>query len=444
MKTLTRRALGSVMATTMAMLGLVITQAPAHAAFTSTVGGTITRSEVIERAQYWVDHQPGPYDQTAYSPDPTGSRNYRRDCSGFVDMAWHTSTDNWTGNMSDISYSIDRSDLKPGDILNSAADHVILFDQWEADHVYFSYYSFGSTPVKHKTHISINAATFDSHPNGDYVARRYNKIVDGAGGGSSLHEVYADTSGWHDGSVGSQVQAMSAVSIPGSSHAQTMTLENGVLHEVYADASGWHDASTGVTLTAGASISSVYLNGQWAQTMAVDNGVLYQIYGDASGWHKVSTGVTLQAGASISAVYMGAQWPQVMAVDSGVLYQIYGDASGWHKASTGIAASRVSAVNKGGTWPTSMTIVNGVLHEVYADTSGWHDASTGITLPSSASFSAVYMNGLWPQTMAVDGGVLYQIYGDTSGWHKVSTGVPATSVSAINTGGQWPLAMTTV
>ena len=151
---------------------------PAQAAFVSSVGGPITRSEVIERAQYWVDHQPGPYSQVSYSPDPTGSRNYRRDCSGYVDMAWHTDSDNWTGNMSDISFQISRSDLRAGDILNDPVNHVMLFNACESDGVHFSYYSFGSTPVKEITHASIYAPTLDGHPNGNYIARRYNKIID--------------------------------------------------------------------------------------------------------------------------------------------------------------------------------------------------------------------------------------------------------------------------
>ncbi|MBY8848046.1 hypothetical protein K7G98_04985 [Saccharothrix sp. MB29] len=50
----------------------------------SARGGPITRSEVIWRAQYWVDHQPGPYDQGAFSPGPGGDHDYRRDCSGYV------------------------------------------------------------------------------------------------------------------------------------------------------------------------------------------------------------------------------------------------------------------------------------------------------------------------------------------------------------------------
>jgi hypothetical protein len=104
---------------------------------------------------------------------------YRRDCSGYVDMAWHTSTDNWTGNMDEISFEISRSELKAGDILNDAAQHVFLFHEWESDHVHFSYYTFGSTPVRHVTHVSIDDATFDGHPNGEYIARRYNKLIDG-------------------------------------------------------------------------------------------------------------------------------------------------------------------------------------------------------------------------------------------------------------------------
>jgi hypothetical protein len=176
--TLARRAISILAVTSAASVGLIIVQAPAHAAFTSSVGGPINRSEVIERAQYWVDHQPGLYNSDASSPDPTGSRNYRRDCSGYVDMSWHINGDNWTGNLDQISYQISRSDLAPGDVLNDAAEHVILFDSWAPDHEHFSYYSFGSTPVKHITNADINQATFDSHPNSAYVARRYDDIVD--------------------------------------------------------------------------------------------------------------------------------------------------------------------------------------------------------------------------------------------------------------------------
>ncbi|MGY0231954.1 hypothetical protein PT931_09415, partial [Longispora urticae] len=120
--TLLRRAVSTLAVTAVTAGSLIAAVAPAQAAFTSGIDGYITRSEVIERAQYWVDHQPGPYSQSEFSPGPTGDRDYRRDCSGYVDMAWHTGSHHWTGNLSAISYEIPRADLKAGDILNDAAN----------------------------------------------------------------------------------------------------------------------------------------------------------------------------------------------------------------------------------------------------------------------------------------------------------------------------------
>ncbi|MFD1079514.1 hypothetical protein, partial [Longispora fulva] len=53
-----------------------------------------------------------------------------------------------------------------------------LFNAWEADHVHYSYYAFGATPVHFVPRASINDTEIDSHPNGDYKAYRYNKIID--------------------------------------------------------------------------------------------------------------------------------------------------------------------------------------------------------------------------------------------------------------------------
>ncbi|GAA0274445.1 hypothetical protein GCM10010302_10100 [Streptomyces polychromogenes] len=145
----------------------------------STVGGAITRTEIIERAKYWLG-KGIPYDQGGSYADVNG-RNYRTDCSGYVSMAWHLSTSLNTQSLesSPEVYEIPRGDLKPGDILNSYYDHVILFDQWDdAAHTKFSYYSFGSTPVKHVTGMSINAGSIDGHPNGDYKALRYKRVTD--------------------------------------------------------------------------------------------------------------------------------------------------------------------------------------------------------------------------------------------------------------------------
>ena len=142
----------------------------------STVGGSITRAEVMQRAQGWVDHQPGGYSQRGFSWDPTRTRKYRRDCSGLVGMAWHLNADPSTRTLHHFSNQISKADLQPGDILNISARHVVLFKSWKTDRRHFTYYSFGSAPVKIRT-AAIDSGTIDSHRATSYVARRYTKIV---------------------------------------------------------------------------------------------------------------------------------------------------------------------------------------------------------------------------------------------------------------------------
>ncbi|UOX90536.1 hypothetical protein MUY14_07905 [Amycolatopsis sp. FBCC-B4732] len=145
----------------------------------------ITRSEIIARAQYWVDHKPGPYydpdnfapGDNGFSPGPGDGRVYRRDCSGYVSMAFHLS---WSASTYTLPYygeKIDRSELQAGDILNSTTEHVLLFHKWLDDKGNFEYYSFGATPVKRAT-ANINDSTLDSHANGNYQAYRYVNVVD--------------------------------------------------------------------------------------------------------------------------------------------------------------------------------------------------------------------------------------------------------------------------
>ncbi len=180
------RTFGMFAVTVVAAGTLAVAPAPAYAAFTSALDGTITRSEVIERAQYWVDHPPGPYSQTTYSYfPPVPDHRYRHDCSGFVDMAWHISGDNNSAAIQSISTVIDRSALQAGDIMDDPGVHVFLFDAWEADHIHFSYYSFGSTPVRKETGVSIFKDPLDGHPNSAYTARRYIRISGSVGSGGN-------------------------------------------------------------------------------------------------------------------------------------------------------------------------------------------------------------------------------------------------------------------
>ncbi|MFB0632898.1 hypothetical protein ACEPPI_37095, partial [Streptomyces sp. AB3(2024)] len=153
----------------------------AMAAVSSDRGGPITRSEVIWRAQYWMDQHP-PYNQQGSAPDAGGDFRYRTDCSGYVSMAWHLNASPNTQGLPGYSHEIARDELRAGDILNSFYDHTLIFHKWEDDHGGFSYYSFGggSSGVEPPGHFrtNINNATIDGHPNGDYKALRYDNIVE--------------------------------------------------------------------------------------------------------------------------------------------------------------------------------------------------------------------------------------------------------------------------
>ncbi|MFF0751299.1 FG-GAP repeat domain-containing protein [Streptomyces sp. NPDC004267] len=151
--------------------------APAAAATvtaTSTVGGSITRTEMIERAQYWVD-KAVPYSQSAYYGDPQG-RTYRTDCSGLVSMAWHLPTSATTWTLPNYSTKLaDLDDLQPGDALNNINTHVVLFAGWtDASHT-------TANIIEHaRTGTDARRSTYSRSyitANG-FKPYRYNKVVD--------------------------------------------------------------------------------------------------------------------------------------------------------------------------------------------------------------------------------------------------------------------------
>lgn len=88
----------------------------------------LDRSTVIKRAKVWTK-QRVPYSQTGKKS------GYRRDCSGFVSMAWDLPENLVTWNLPLVSRRIAKKDLKPGDIILNASGrgggrHVVIFERW--------------------------------------------------------------------------------------------------------------------------------------------------------------------------------------------------------------------------------------------------------------------------------------------------------------------------
>jgi hypothetical protein len=196
--------LSALLATVLAgTLFAVVSLHPWQASANSSVGGWITRSEVIARAQDWYSRNltyccnDGSRPASKFVTDVDGAHKYGPDCSGFVSMAWHVnpgSTGGYnTSSLPDVSTKIaDRTHIKKGDILLDlvgSEHHVILFDAWQPDHVHFSYYSFGATPVRHYDGVSSSSphgplgsftagTKLAGYDQSHYVAYQYDHIVD--------------------------------------------------------------------------------------------------------------------------------------------------------------------------------------------------------------------------------------------------------------------------
>jgi hypothetical protein len=98
-----------------ATLLLVTNVAAAHA---------ITRNEVIKRANHWI-HKKVRYSQSAYY------HGYRRDCSGFVSMAWQLNRSYTSSSIRKKARRISMSQLKPGDAVRRSG-HVEIFGGWKS------------------------------------------------------------------------------------------------------------------------------------------------------------------------------------------------------------------------------------------------------------------------------------------------------------------------
>jgi hypothetical protein len=135
---------------------VVVTATPVAAA--SSVGGPITRSEVLSRAMSWVGNTAIHYsqDQADAYPDVDG-RRYRPDCSGFVSMAWHldrragSTWDHSTETLPTVSHPISKEELLPGDIMlrsGSSNAHVTLFNGWrDTSHTRYNVLEQGAAQV---------------------------------------------------------------------------------------------------------------------------------------------------------------------------------------------------------------------------------------------------------------------------------------------------------
>jgi hypothetical protein len=152
---------------------------------TTPLLANITRAEVMQRAQSWVDAKI-PYCQCAGGPatECCGScphcATYRCDCSGYVSYCWNLGTGYTTISLPEVSHRITKDELKPGDVMLNTGDHVVLFGGW-ADAGKTKYKALQEpgchTEGPHYAYESVVPYPFNFDPD-LFLPYRFNHIVD--------------------------------------------------------------------------------------------------------------------------------------------------------------------------------------------------------------------------------------------------------------------------
>ncbi|MFJ9697231.1 peptidoglycan-binding protein [Kitasatospora sp. NPDC101183] len=142
----------------------------------------VTRAQILQRAQTWVD-QGVPYSMSRYWSD-----GYRQDCSGFVSMAWGLGTSQTTWTLPDFAERIGKNDLQPGDVLiynnpsnPQAGSHVTIFGGW-TDSSRTKYVAYEQTSPGTKKRSTPYAYWNNSS---GYVPYRYTGLSGGSSDGTS-------------------------------------------------------------------------------------------------------------------------------------------------------------------------------------------------------------------------------------------------------------------
>ena len=148
----------------------------------SRLGSPMRRSEIIERAESWL--QPSvPYSPTKFHHNEFGI--YRTDCSGYVSMAWglpdvpptrRGGLD--TLGLATVSESIERDELRAGDVLlrtegSRLIRHVAVFHEWADDDrtAYWGFEQSGGTGTVHRL------ITYPYGGQEHYLPRRYLNVI---------------------------------------------------------------------------------------------------------------------------------------------------------------------------------------------------------------------------------------------------------------------------
>ncbi|MFJ9460558.1 protease pro-enzyme activation domain-containing protein [Kitasatospora sp. NPDC101447] len=249
-----------------------------------------------------------------------------------------------------------------------------------------------------------------------------------------LHEVYTDTTGWHDGTVPG-VSGVTAMSFTYNANGNRVieAIENGELHEIYTDATGWHDGM--IPGLSGITAMSFSYSPSGARVIeAIKDGELHEIYSASDGWHDgVIPGLSGITAMSFSYSPSGAR--VIEAIKGGELHEIYSASDGWHDGVipglSGIAALSFN-YNSAGVRVIS-AVKNNQLHEVYSASDGWHDG----VIPGVGGNITALSGKITPGTNdrvieTIEDGKLFEVHSADGNWFHGPLPVDNSGVTALS------------
>ncbi|MEY9966639.1 hypothetical protein ABIA33_004704 [Streptacidiphilus sp. MAP12-16] len=398
---------------------------------------TITRSQVLSRADSWVN--------LGLSYDQSGSyAGYRTDCSGYASMAWHldASLDTTSFVPSGVASWISKGALKAGDaLLNDSAGnagHIVVFDHW-ADSSQSSYvgYEFTGSGVHHRTIPYPYYAGY-----GTFSPVHNNSVVDDPT--SPPPAPAPDPALGDKGSVlglGTSPTAYTFTRDALTGHLQVTTLGPG----------GWATkdltSSVGTPVSAGGAPAAFVQQGGTVGAVTADaaNGHLQITYLSTAGaWATAdltaSVGTPVTGGALSTAIapdgtlYIFSRG----STNSGHLSATYlsGTGGGW---ATADMTTMVGTPASAGGAPSTFLQTNGTLGVATADAANGHLQITYLpkggawaTSDLTASVGTPVTGGYTSNLIAPDGTLYIFSRGSTNGGHL--------SATYLNTSGTWATA----
>jgi hypothetical protein len=139
--------------------------------------------QIIANAKGWVDANVDYFSSTDPETFYPNANGYRKDCSGFVSMAWQLPYQPDTDGLATISTPISENDLQPGDILlnqdplrtkDDNRAHVVIFIGWTSnDHSQYAIYEESDYSGAHEVSTMPYPYYSKYYRNkSDYVSRR--------------------------------------------------------------------------------------------------------------------------------------------------------------------------------------------------------------------------------------------------------------------------------